>query len=98
MKLLLVATILIFSSSCTYIMGNNQKFDSEKWKNGNARDRGRMVYDLRDSKILIGKTEQEVNELLGKKTDIETKILTDEYFGIHYDEKTHKVISTDIGD
>lgn len=98
MKLFTVITILIFASSCTYIMGNNQKFDSLKWKNGSARDRGRMVYDLQESKILIGKTEQEVYELLGGKTNIETRIITDEYFTIHYDEQTHKVISTDIGD
>ena len=90
--------ILIFASSCAYIMGNTQKFDSSKWKSGKARDRGRMVYDLQNSKSLIGKTEQEVNELLGGRTDIETKIITDEYFTVHFDENTHKVISTDIGD
>lgn len=98
MKIITVVTILLFTSSCAYLTGNTQKFDSSKWKSGNARDRGRMVYDLQDGKILIGRTEQEVNELLGGKTDIETKIIMDEYFTIHFDENTRKVISTDIGD
>jgi hypothetical protein len=112
MKLLVVFTILIFSTSCIYLMCNNLKFDSTKWKNGNARDRGRMVYDLQEGKILIGKTNAEVKDLLGGSDyknivegftkgdvyDIETGILTEDYFTVHYDLENGKVTSTDVGD
>jgi hypothetical protein len=35
---------------------NNLKFDSEKWKTADLRTKGRMLDDLRNSRILEGKT------------------------------------------
>lgn len=104
----LTLTIFLFGlfTACGFII-NNDQFDSAKWKRGDARTKGKMVYDLQKSKILIGKTKAEVAELLGKDDypsenrkiyEIDTNVLTDEYFSIHFDEKTQNVISTDIGD
>jgi hypothetical protein len=54
-----------FLSGCG-IIGNTDKFNSEKWKKGDNRARGKMVYDLQNRKLLIGKNELEVDKLLGK--------------------------------
>lgn len=103
---LLSAIFITFSLSCGVVI-NNEKFDSAKWRNGNKRAKGRMVYNLQNSKILIGKSKSEASELLGKDDDsspnrltyeIDTNILVDIYFSVHFDEKTEKVVSTDIGD
>ncbi len=88
------------------ILGNADKFDSEKWKKGDSRARGRMVYDLQNSRLLIGKNEQEVNDLLGKEDFLSPKIeiyvidtntFSDDFFFVRYDEATRRVSSTDIG-
>lgn len=109
---LIFSVFLVFSVSCGVIV-NNEKFDSAKWKNGDERAKGKMVYDLQSSKILIGKTQAEVIELLGRsdgsvliesqhnagdRFDIDTNFPIDIYFTIHLDPKTQKVVSTDIGD
>lgn len=105
--LIIASTIFItLSLSCGFLI-NNEKFDSAKWKNGDKRTRGKIVYDLQNSKVLIGKSKSETSELLGKDDysspnrltyEIDTNILTDIYFSVHFDEKTEKVVSTDIGD
>jgi hypothetical protein len=110
--ILIFPVFLVFSASCGVIV-NNEKFDSAKWKNGDERAKGKMVYDLQSSKILIGKTQTEIVELLGKsdgnvliesqpntgdRFDIDTNFPMDIYFTIHLDPKTQKVVSTDIGD
>lgn len=98
--------VLAFVPACGMII-NNEKFDSEKWKKGDARIKGKMVYDLQNSKVLIGKNQNEVDEILGKtknpsKTgrvyEIDTNVITDIYFTVHFNETTQKVVSTDIGD
>lgn len=102
--------LIIFSAflpGCGMLLGNNENFDSEKWKKGDIRARGKMVYDLQNSKLLIGKNEQEVNELLEKedflspKTEIyviDTNTVSDNFLFVNYDEGTQKVSSTRIGD
>jgi hypothetical protein len=96
-KIIAVTIACAFLLSCGVII-NSDKFDSEKWKSGNARDRGKMVYDLRSSKILLGKTRREVDELLGGKYEIDTRVPTDIYLTIRYDEATERAVSVDIGD
>lgn len=96
----------MFSAACGFVV-NNDSFDATRWKNGNSRIKGKMVYDLQNSKILIGKSKTEVDDLLGrddypsenrKTFVIDTNIPTDIYFSIHFDKTTQKVKSTDIGD
>jgi hypothetical protein len=48
-----------------YLAHTPIKFSSEGWKQGDALTRGRMLKDLRESGILIGKTKQQVTDLLG---------------------------------
>ena len=45
---------------------NNESFNSERWIRGDIRVRGRMVRDLRSTRLLEGKTEAEVISLLGE--------------------------------
>ncbi|MCI0462349.1 MAG: hypothetical protein L0Z62_35810 [Gemmataceae bacterium] len=40
-------------------------FDSERWRAGDKRQRARMIGDLHDQGILLGKSRAEVIELLG---------------------------------
>lgn len=94
---------ILFSLSACNILLNREKFDSLKWKNGNARVRGSMAHDLEDSRILTGKTESEVAEILGKPETywsypIETNLFWETYFSIEFNETTHKAESIDIGD
>ncbi len=48
-----------------YLAHRPIKFSSEGWKQGDAVTRGRMWEDLHKSDILIGKTKQQVTDLLG---------------------------------
>lgn len=41
-------------------------FDETAWKNGDARARGEMVNDLLDSPVLVNKSIEEVQKILGK--------------------------------
>lgn len=104
-QIIILIVAFIFSSACGFLI-NNDSFDSAKWKSGDARAKGKMSYDLQNSKVLIGKTKAEVDELLGKDDypslnsrvyEINTNVPTDIYFSVHFDE-TAQVSSTDIGD
>lgn len=76
----------IFGSSATTCMAkekkhqttppisNELKFDAEAWRN--REDRSRMVNSLIKSKLLIGKTQKEVEELLGAADHLETNFKT----------------------
>ncbi|MFA9214947.1 MAG: hypothetical protein ACEQSR_14080 [Candidatus Methylacidiphilales bacterium] len=44
-------------------------FNREEWLNGNERIRGKMVDDIINDSILIGKSKIEVLNLLGDQTD-----------------------------
>ncbi|MBC7999943.1 MAG: hypothetical protein IAF58_18455 [Leptolyngbya sp.] len=50
------------------------KFDGESWRN--QVDRSKMVNSLIKSKLLIGKTQKEVEELLGSADHLETNLKT----------------------
>ena len=59
---LVIIGLSIFS---LYMANRDYDFDSEDWKSGDYITRGHMLSDLEDSGILIGKTEQEIEQLLG---------------------------------
>jgi hypothetical protein len=44
-------------------------FSSEEWVRGDARSRGRMVHNLLASRVLMGKSREEVARLLGPPDD-----------------------------
>ncbi len=105
--------VFVVSLACGVVV-NNERFDSAKWKNGDGRARGKMVYDLQNSKILIGKTKQEAADMLYKpekakefnedltKNDwhfsVDTNTFWDILFTVIFDEKTQRVKSTNIKD
>ncbi len=64
-KTLVLFLVFCFSTACDSTP-NNLKFNSEKWKSADLRTKGRMSKDLRNSKILEGKTKSEIENLLGK--------------------------------
>jgi hypothetical protein len=45
----------------------NQKFDAEKYKNGDEKTKASMIADLVESKILIGTSVSDLTTLLGRK-------------------------------
>lgn len=112
-KFFIVLIVFVFSLACGVVV-NNEKFDSLKWKNGDGRTRGRMIYDLQDNKALIGKTKQEVADMLYepermKELDkdltkdtwvfaVDTNTFWDLLFTVIFDKETQRVISTDIHD
>lgn len=53
--------LLLLFAAC----GNNRRFDASAWQKANARERGRMAENLVKSQILIGKTADETQRLLG---------------------------------
>ena len=59
---LVLGLALVFTM---YGCGNNHSFSSSGWLKGDARARGRMSEDLVRSKILLGKTVEEAQQLLG---------------------------------
>lgn len=61
--LVFLFSLILFSCS-----SESEKFDSNEWKN-DAEGRYRMVENLVESKLLIGKYKEEVIELLGPDTE-----------------------------
>ena len=59
--LLLLLAIVLVLPAC----GNNRSFDGAAWRSGDARARGRMSEDLVNGRILIGKSSQEAQRVLG---------------------------------
>ena len=74
--LILIVAILILSCQ------SNEKFDSNKWKSKSIADfeitdiRERMLHDLVDSQILIGKSKSEIIYLLGQPEISNSNIMT----------------------
>ena len=63
-----------------------EKFDKNKWMN-DEQNRYRMEGDMINSKMLIGKTQQQVLELLGNekgKITIRKEFLTNMYYQVGY--------------
>ena len=66
-----VGLFLLAYSGCLAIplgdelLYSSKAFDSQAWRAGDVRQRARMVEELRWSGTLIGRTRQEVLELLG---------------------------------
>ena len=53
---------LSFAIAC----GNNKPFDAAAWQKANARDRGRMAESLVKGQMLVGKTVDDVQRILGQ--------------------------------
>lgn len=64
--ILLLFSIFLASCHISDFKSNNLPFNSEQWKNGDMRLRGQMTKDLEKSKILEGKTRDEVRDLIGE--------------------------------
>ena len=65
-KIIFLLTCIFLVACITDFKSNNLSFNSEQWKNGDLRLRGQMSKDLVESKILEGKTKDEVRNLLGE--------------------------------
>jgi hypothetical protein len=52
-----------------YLFYSKIPFSTERWREGDFRQRGRMVGNLRDSDRLLGLTREEVAQLLGAPKD-----------------------------
>ena len=48
---------------------DKMKFNKEEWIRGDIRTRGRMVNDIIEDSILIGKSKKEIVNLLGEQGD-----------------------------
>ena len=57
-----IVGFVLLSVAC----GNSRTFDSGAWLKGGARERGRMSEDLVKRKVLVGKTAEETEKLLGR--------------------------------
>ena len=80
-KGILILSIICSSLSCE----KNEKFESEKWKQGGGENlltemRWNMTNDLINSKILIGKNQTEIQELLGNPELVNTYSESDTKF------------------
>lgn len=63
-KITLCLVALSLLSACS--APTPQPFDSKKWLSGDDSVRGSMVQDIKDRRLLEGKTKGEVEQLLGK--------------------------------
>jgi|GEM_PF-2393973 len=81
-----IKRILILSIvSLTFSCGKQEKFESGKWKKGGGENllteiRLNMTDDLINSKILVGKNETEIQELLGNPEPVNTYLESDTKF------------------
>ena len=80
-KRILILSIICSSLSCE----KNEKFKSEKWKQGGGENlltemRWNMTNDLINSKILVGKNQTEIHELLGNPEPVNTYSESDTKF------------------
>jgi len=113
MKIFFVIIVFCISiSSCKDFQDNNLKFEQNEWKKADVRIRGRMYRSLIEEKILLGKTRDEVIEILGEpeQTDptfikyavdlgaIHERWLQKYFFFVFFDEQTQKVRATAIAD
>ena len=57
-----VVGFVLLSVAC----GNSRTFDSGAWLKADARERGRMSEDLVKRRILVGKSVEETQKLLGR--------------------------------
>lgn len=78
MILMLVAIHLLVHDLLYYF--NKKEFESKSWISGDQKQRGYMVHHLIDSKILEGKTKDEVISILGKPdvTSVQEKFSMEE--------------------
>jgi hypothetical protein len=60
---LIICTLFI---SCKDIQSNDLEFNPAEWKKADFRVRGRMYDSLLEQRLLLGRTRNEVIELLGK--------------------------------
>lgn len=62
---MIVFLFVLWGASCSDSNSNELQFDTRQWKAGDFRHRGQMAKSLREHSILMGKTKEEVRQLLG---------------------------------
>ena len=107
-KLPIIAVAIIALTACSDTP--QQPFDSQRWKSGDARIRGSMAQDLIDRKLLMDKSESEVENLLGKpglnnSGVYDYHVITISrcnfwacYLGVVFDEKSKRVRAVAVND
>lgn len=69
-NLIFILPLLFTAFGCGQQKGNEKvEFSQEEWLNGDRRTRGRMVDNIIEDSILIGKSKMEVLNLLGDQGD-----------------------------
>jgi hypothetical protein len=63
---ILILTITVLSCGTINKSDNDLDFDSKKWKSGDIRTKGKMTDNLLNDSLLIGKTKDEILEMLGE--------------------------------
>ncbi|MGC4002006.1 MAG: hypothetical protein QM811_02195 [Pirellulales bacterium] len=64
-SLFFLSTIVLAASVANFALHSKISFDSAAWRNGDQRVRARMIHDISNSKLLLGKTRSEIDGLLG---------------------------------
>jgi hypothetical protein len=67
---------------CNFLWYSPKAFDAQAWRAGDVGQRARMVHDLVRSSTLMGRTQQEVIELLGPPDNQWPDSL--QYFYVHH--------------
>lgn len=80
-KGILILSLICSSLSCE----KNERFESEKWKQSGGENllterRWNMTNDLINSKILVGKNQTEIHELLGNSEPVNIYLKSDTRF------------------
>lgn len=66
-KLTLILTLIMLSCGTNNQSGKNDlEFNSETWKSGDMRTKGKMTDNILNDSLLIGKTKTEVIKILGE--------------------------------
>ena len=94
-----------------HLLDTPRSFESERWRAGDARQRSRMIADLRRIGVLVGKSQDEVSALLGQpdregavvwEYDYEDRNLLlyqwRERMQVKFDEATGRVRDVDVFD
>jgi hypothetical protein len=66
-KIFFFLIVTLFATACEE--QNNVPFDKQRWRQANHRERGQMIPDLHNSKVLLGKSVRQTLDLLGPADD-----------------------------
>ncbi|HCE44721.1 MAG TPA: hypothetical protein DET40_14360 [Lentisphaeria bacterium] len=84
MSPLYFTAFILITITCLVNYGKitQKSFNSKEWILGNELTRGEMARDLVSSKVLIGKTKEEVVELLGQPSSSKSSFNNDRFYYI----------------